>query len=83
MANEKEQHSVLMTGGKSLLAAQIIANIRKDEKLSCVCTRFDRKPPLDSAGGVYVQGSIGDMESLRSVAEESSASILIHLAGIF
>ena len=55
MANEKEQHSVLMTGGKSLLAAQIIANIRKDEKLSCVCTRFDRKPPLDSAGGVYVQ----------------------------
>lgn len=81
MSNEKKQHNILITGGKSLLAAQIISNLRKDEELSCICTRFDRKPPQDSAGGVYVQGTICDMESFRTVAEESNSKILIHLAG--
>ena len=29
--------------------------MRLDETLSCVCIRFDRRAPLDSAGGVFVQ----------------------------
>lgn len=74
-------YSVVITGGRSLLAAQLVANIRLDETLSCVCTRFDKRAPLDSAGGVFVQGSVNDVESLQSVCIDSNASILVHLAG--
>ena len=77
----KRSSNVVITGGKSLLAAQLAANVRLDETLSCVCIRFDRRAPLDSAGGVFVQGTVNDMESLQSVCVDSDASILVHLAG--
>ena len=38
----KGPSNVVITGGRSLLAAQLAANMRLDETMSCVCIRFDR-----------------------------------------